>query len=183
MLEDQLRNLETEDSVKPPPPDYARKALAMERRLVQAELDALTVQYVPSLPEPTKQLEDFFLFTLCPESAEHFDPHRVIEHSLPKNFEMLLSEHGRWREHRDLASIHHGFEGRADCDFGLAEADIAADQAVHRARTFHVNLGVDDRFHLVGRFAKRERMFEFQLPFCVRPERMAGNRFALRLNR
>lgn len=56
LLQDQLRNLESEDSVQPPPPDYARKALAMERRLVQAELDALTVEPVPS-PDALRQLE------------------------------------------------------------------------------------------------------------------------------
>ena len=72
------------------------------------------------------------------EAAEHFDPHRIIEHALAESFEMLLREHGRRREHRDLFAFHHGLERRADRDLRFAETDIAADQPIHRARLFHV---------------------------------------------
>lgn len=57
VLQDQLRNLDSEDTATPPPPDYARKALAMERRLVKAELDALTVEVTSSDSEPAKHLD------------------------------------------------------------------------------------------------------------------------------
>ncbi len=51
-------------------------------------------------------------------------------------------------------------EGRAQRDFGLAEADVAADQAVHRlARAHVVDDGVDRR-RLVGRFLEAEALGE-----------------------
>ena len=83
---------------------------------------------------------------------------------------MLLRQHGRRREHCDLFAFHHRFKRGANCNFGFAVTDIAANQSIHRARTFHVLFGVDDRFELVGRFAKRKRMLEFGLPFCVGAE-------------
>ena len=131
----------------------------------------------------SKELEDFLLLTLRPKTAEHFDTHRIIEHSLPKNLEVLLREHGCWRQHGDLATIHHRFERGANRHFRFSETNIAANQAVHRPGTFHVDLCVDDGFHLVGRLAKRERMLEFALPFCVGTERVPGNGLALGLDR
>ena len=50
----------------------------------------------------------------------------------------------------------HGNEGRAQGDFGLAEADIAADQAVHRARRNHVLDHGMDGGALVGGFLEAE---------------------------
>jgi hypothetical protein len=51
---------------------------------------------------------------------------------------MLFAEQGRRAEHGDLLAAGHGAEGGAQRDFGLAEADIAADQAVHRFAGAHV---------------------------------------------
>ena len=45
---------------------------------------------------------------------------------------VLAGEQGRRRDDRDLLAGHGGDEGGAQRDLGLAEADIAADQAVHR---------------------------------------------------
>ena len=95
---------------------------------------------------------------------------------------MLLSENRSRREHCDLFTLHDRLECRAKCDFGLAKADIAADQAVHRLRTLHVDLRIDDRFHLIRRFAKGKRMVEFRLPSCIRGKRVAGMRLPLRLD-
>src|SRR5581483_9351884 len=111
-----------------------------------------------ALPE---QFDDFSLLTLRTETAEHFDSHRIIEHALAKDFEMLLREHRRWREHRHLPSVHDGFEGRADGDLGFSKADIAADETVHWSRALHVDFCVGDCLELVGSFAKREGMLEF----------------------
>ncbi len=80
------------------------------------------------------------------ETAQHFDPHRVVEHALAEGFEMLLREDGRRGEDRDLFAFHDGLEGGANRDFGFAETDIAADQAIHRARLFHVAFRLGDRF-------------------------------------
>ena len=103
-----------------------------------------------------QQLQHFVLFGVRTKTAEHFDPHRIIEHALAEDFEMLLSENSRRREHGHLLAVHHGLERGADCDFRFAETDVAADQAIHRPRPFHVALRVDDRLHLVRRFAERE---------------------------
>ena len=116
------------------------------------------------------------------ETAEHFDAHRIIEHALPESLEMLLRENGGRHEHRDLLAFHDRFECGANRHLGFAEADVAADQAIHRARLFHVALGRGDRLELVGRFAKRKRMFELDLPLRVGAEGVAELRFALGLH-
>ncbi len=46
---------------------------------------------------------------------------------------MLLREQGGRREHRDLLAGGRGDERGAQRDFGLAETDVAADDAVHRS--------------------------------------------------
>ena len=46
----------------------------------------------------------------------------------------VLAREQRGRHHdRDLLAVHHRVEGRAQRHLGLAEADVAADQPVHRA--------------------------------------------------
>ena len=80
---------------------------------------------------------------------------------------MLLRQHRGRHEHGDLFSAHHRLERRADRDLRFAEADVAADQAVHRPRQLHVVFGRGDRGELVGRFAEGKGMLEFALPFGV----------------
>ena len=58
---------------------------------------------------------------------------------------VLKREHGRRREERHLLAVHHRLEGGAHRHFGLAVADVAAEQAIHRRRRFHVALDVGDR--------------------------------------
>ena len=57
---------------------------------------------------------------------------------------MLLGEDRRRDEHQDLLAVLGGLEGGAQGDLGLAVADVAADQAVHRVRRLHVVLDVVD---------------------------------------
>src|SRR5437868_13907661 len=95
---------------------------------------------------------------------------------------MLLSQDGGRRQHSYLFAVHDRFERGADSHFGLAKTDVTADETVHWLGTFHVDLRVDDRFHLVRRFAERERVFKFRLPFCVRGESVSRMRFALCLD-
>ena len=96
---------------------------------------------------------------------------------------MLLREHGGGREDGDLFAFHNCLEGGANRDLGLAKPDIAANQPIHGARLLHVALGGVDGFELIGRLAKRKRVFEFALPFCVGTEGVAELRFTLRLHR
>ena len=53
---------------------------------------------------------------------------------------MLEREHRGGREHGHLLAVAQRLEGGAHGDFGLAEADVAAEQAVHGMRDFHVAL-------------------------------------------
>ena len=53
-------------------------------------------------------------------------------------------ENGGRSEHRHLLAVAERFEGRAHGHFGLAEADVAAQQAVHRVRALHVLLDLLD---------------------------------------
>ena len=58
------------------------------------------------------------------------DAHRPVREAVAEGLEVLLGEQGGGGEDRDLAAAGHRQVGGAHRDFGLAEADIAADQAV-----------------------------------------------------
>ena len=137
-----------------------------------------------STPPSRSSCSDFALFRLRAEAAEHFDPDRIIEHALPEGFEMLLRQHGRRREHRDLFAVHDRLEGGANRHLGFAETDVAADQAIHRARSFHVaawcrrSPSAGPAFRGKGKECSNSR-----LPFRVRAEGVAELRFALGLKR
>ena len=113
------------------------------------------------------------------EPAQHGHVHRIIGHPLAEGLVMLLGQHRGRREHGDLLAVHHRLERGADRHLRLAEADIAADEPVHRALGFHVGLGRGDRGKLVGGFLVQKRVFKLLLPFVVRREREAGARFPL----
>ena len=51
-----------------------------------------------------------------------------------ERFEMLEGEHGGWSEDGDLFPVGDSFERGAHGDFGLAVADVAAEEAIHRGR-------------------------------------------------
>ena len=78
------------------------------------------------------------------EAAEHLDTYRKRRESALEGFEVLQSEHGRRSEHRHLFPVTQRLERGAHGDFGLAEADVAAQQPVHRLLAFHVALDLTD---------------------------------------
>ena len=122
--------------------------------------------------------EHLFLLGLRAEAAHHVDPHRKTGKALAERLLMLKRQHRRRREERDLFSVHHGLEARAHRDFGLAVADVAAQQAIHRRLRFHVALDLGNRGLLVGRELVLECVLEFLLPMRVGAERVAGDRAA-----
>ena len=73
---------------------------------------------------------------------------------------VLLGEDRRRREHQRLLAVDRDRERGADRDLGLAEADIAANEAVHRPRRLEVLLDRLDRGLLVGRLAVGELRLE-----------------------
>ena len=116
------------------------------------------------------------------ETAQHFDAHRSSRACVARNTSKCCWARTRGgREHGHLFAVHHRFERGANCYFGLAEADVAADQPVHGTWPFHVAFAFDDRLELVGSFAKWKRMFEFHLPLGVRAKCVSALRFAFRL--
>ena len=94
---------------------------------------------------------------------------------------MLLREHGRRHEHEDLLAVHGYGERSAQRDLRLAEADIAAHQAIHRMRRlepFHHRL---DRRALIVGLAVRELRLEPLDPLVLDIERDTGLRLPLRV--
>ncbi len=86
--------------------------------------------------------------------------------------------HGGGRKDGHLLAVAHGFERGAHDDFGLAVAHIAAEQAVHRLRAFHVALDIGDGGFLIARFAELESVFELPLPVTVGRKRESGGQTA-----
>ena len=80
---------------------------------------------------------------------------------------VLLGQDGRRHEHGDLLAGVDGLERRADGDLGLAVADVAADQAVHRLLLGHVALDRLDRRELVGRLLEGKGGLELGHPVAV----------------
>ena len=77
---------------------------------------------------------------------------------------MLEGEDRRRREDRDLHPLLRRLERRAQRDLGLAEADVAAEQPVHRPPRLEVSLDVGEGRALVRRQVVRERLLELALP-------------------
>ncbi len=126
-----------------------------------------------------RQIFDHLLLSAASaESGEQLDANGIIGHALAKSVEVLLREDGRRHEHGDLLTVHDGLEGGADADFSFTEADVAANEAVHRFGEFHIGLGFKDGAHLIGSFLVDKGALEFALPGCVGGEGMAGLGFA-----
>ena len=60
------------------------------------------------------------------------DIHRMPAQALGERLGVLAREQRRRHHDGDLLAVHGGDEGGAQRHFGLAEADVAADEAIHR---------------------------------------------------
>ena len=96
---------------------------------------------------------------------------RELRVALGEGLEVLLDEQRRRHEHGDLLAVLHRLERRPHRDLGLAVADVAADQAVHRDGPLHVGLDLVDGAQLVGRLDVGEGVLELALPRGVRARR------------
>ena len=106
------------------------------------------------------------------ESRQHLDTDRVAGEPVGEGVAVLCGEQRGRREDSDLLAALDGFERGADRDLGLAESDVAADEAVHRVGPLHVGFDVVDRRGLVGGLDVREGLFHLPLPRCVLAERV-----------
>ena len=84
------------------------------------------------------------------------DLHRQTGKALGERAEMLPRQQRRRHHHRDLRARHRGDEGGAQRDLGLAEADIAADQPIHRPAGGEVLQHVGDGARLILGLGERE---------------------------
>ena len=80
---------------------------------------------------------------------------------------VLLGQDRGGHEHGHLFAGVDRLERRPDRDLGLAVADVAADQAVHRLALGHVALDRFDRRELVGRFLVGKGRLELGHPVAV----------------
>ena len=68
------------------------------------------------------------------EARDHLDADGEVAVARLERVPVLLREHGRRHEHQDLLAVDRDGERGAQRHLGLAEADVAADEAVHRMR-------------------------------------------------
>ena len=108
------------------------------------------------------------------EARDVLDRERVVAQPLGERAEVLLGEDRRRHEHQGLLAGVGRLERGAQRDLGLAVADVAADQPVHRALGLHVLLDRLDRVALVGRLAVREVLLELAQPVRVGLEGVAA---------
>ena len=109
---------------------------------------------------------------LEPRQRPDHDRERRI--TLAERGVVLRRQQGRRHQDRDLLAVLDRLERRPDRDLGLAIADVAADQPVHRDRAFHVPLHLVDGAELIGRLDVREGVLQLALPGRVRAERVPG---------
>ena len=76
---------------------------------------------------------------------------------------------------RDLLAVLHRLERRPHRDLGLAVADVAADQPVHRDRPLHVALDLVDGAELVRGLHVREGVLQLALPGVSGPNAWPGD--------
>ena len=107
------------------------------------------------------------------------DPHRHALEALDEVAMMLARQQRGRADHRDLLARHGRDEGRAQRHLGLAEADIAADQPVHRLARRQVVEHVGDRLQLVVGLGIGEAGAEFLVQAFLRAHRLAALHRAL----
>ena len=113
-------------------------------------------------------LDDLLLLLRRAEAREQLDLGRERREALGKRRPVLLGQHRRRHQHRDLHAVGHRLERRTQRDFRLAVADVAGHEPVHRPRALHVAFDVLDRAQLVRRLLEAERRLELPLPRRVR---------------
>ncbi len=141
------------------------KAMSLERRR------CVPIDHVHrALPEP---LDHGLLLLGRAEAREQLHPRRERPEALGERVPVLLGQHGGGHQHGHLVAVGHGLEGGAQGHLGLAEADVAGDQAVHGPLALHVLLHLLDGPQLVGRLLEAEGGLELVLPRRVGGEGLA----------
>ena len=109
-----------------------------------------------------------FEFLGCAKPAEHLGAHGEWLETPLEGLEVLKCEDCSRSQDRHLLAVAQRLEGGAHHHFGLAEAHIPAQQAVHGLKAFHVALDLPGGGDLVARLGEFEGIFEFALPVAIR---------------
>ena len=89
---------------------------------------------------------------------------------------MLVGQNRRRAQHRYLSAAPRRLKSRPQSNFGFSEADVPANQTIHRPLRFHVIFDFPDRLQLILGFNVLERLLEFFLNLIVgRIRRPAGD--------
>ena len=107
------------------------------------------------------------------EAGQHLDLHREVGQPLDEGAAMLLGQNGGRHQHGHLLAALHRLERRAHGDLGLAVADVADQQPVHRPGLLHVPLDLLRRLALVGRVLVEKAGLQLALPLGIRREGVA----------
>ena len=122
--------------------------------------------------------DDLILFGLGSEPADHVDLDGEPGEAVGQRLLVLERQDGRRREERDLLAVHDRLERGPHGNFRLPVPHVAAQQAIHRCRRFHVAFDVGDGAHLIGGEIPLERILELALPVRIRAERVAAHGLA-----
>ena len=114
------------------------------------------------------------------EARQQPDLERERREPLAERRVVLGREDGRRDEHRDLLVVLGRLERGPQRDLGLAVADVADDEPVHRSLLLHVGLDLDGGAQLVDRLLVRERGLQLALPRRVLAERRGPGRWPAR---
>ena len=138
------------------------------------KLDLLVKQLVRAdddIHRPCLQLlQQLGLFRAGFVAGEQLDGHRMPLKALQGGQVVLAREHGGRHEDGRLLAREHALHHRAQRDLGLAEAHVAAQQAVHRAVGLHIHLDLRDAAQLVLGLLIGEGVLKLALPRIVRGE-------------
>ena len=115
------------------------------------------------------------------EAVEQGHLERIGGEALTEGAPVLLGQHRGGRQQRTLLAGGHRLEDRPNRHLGLAEADIATDQPVHRLGALHIAFHFDDRLALIRRGFVGEGILQFALPGAIGGEGEAGRLVALRI--
>src|SRR5690349_14737852 len=79
------------------------------------------------------------------ESRNRIDLKPKLRHPSRERPPMLLGQHGRRHENRNLVAGINRLKRRSNRQLSLSESDITAQQPVHRPRRLHITLDLVNR--------------------------------------
>ena len=146
------------------------QAEVLERDLAREQAVGADDQVDRAVLEPG---DDLLGLGVALEPGQGLDHDGELGVALGEGLQVLLDQQRGRHEDRDLLAVLDRLERRPDRDLGLAVADVAADEPVHRDRALHVGLDLVDADQLVGGLDVGEGVLELALPRGVGAEGVA----------